>query len=87
MANDIYEELTQAHIEGRQPLCPNCRKPLVIEETQYKTRVWRWDAQARQYRKEVLDQGTERPGCLNCGVELPIFIGGSRVLHELGIDY
>ena len=87
MDKDLYTELEQAYEEGRQPLCPHCRQPLVIEETQYKTRVWRWDAKARRYHIGILDAGTERPGCLKCSAEFSIFIGDSKLLRELGIDY
>jgi hypothetical protein len=88
MTKDIFEELAEARNEGRQPICPNCNELLVIEETQYRTRVWRWDAQAHRYRAGILDEGTERPVCLKCGMEFGRFwIGESRALRELGIDY
>jgi hypothetical protein len=88
MTKNIFEELADARKEGRQPLCPNCHEPLVIEETVYRVRVWRWDAQIRRYRMGILDEGAERPGCLKCKTEFGRFwIGESREMRELGIDY
>ncbi len=88
MAKDIFEELAEAQEEKRQPRCPRCQEPLIIEEMQYKVHVWRWDVEAHRYYHDIFDEGTERPCCFKCGMEFGRFwIGSTRGLRELGIDY
>ena len=87
MDDDVYQEFIQAQKEERQPRCPYCQEPLVIEELWYKVHVWEWDAPARRYGKELVDEGTERPRCSACQEEFYFFINGSELLCDLGLQY
>jgi hypothetical protein len=84
---EFEQEFLNAYREGRQPRCLACLKPLIIEETVYRVRVWRWDEEAKRYRVSILDEGTERPCCLECHAEYPIWINEGKLLCDLGITY
>jgi hypothetical protein len=85
--DEIEQEFKRALMEGRQPLCPGCGKPLVIEQDFYENIAFRWDAQAKRYYKVTIDKGTERPRCKECDTEFRIFIGESKVMCDLGLYY
>jgi hypothetical protein len=38
--NPILEEYRKAKLEGRQPNCPFCGKPLEVTQTQYTDIFW-----------------------------------------------
>jgi hypothetical protein len=87
MDSYLYPELEQAYLEGRQPLCPHCHEPLVVEQGFYKWVVWKWNSTACRYERSVPDAGAESPLCTACHGEFPVFANDKKLRHEMGLDY
>ena len=87
MDNDLKRELLDAQEKGCHPRCPECHKPLVIEEVWCRVQVWKWDALTRCYRKYIEDEGTHRPCCRECQAEFSFFMGSSQLLQDTGLHY
>jgi hypothetical protein len=76
------EELQLAAIEGRQPRCIYCEKPLdTIVQTQYDRIKWTWDAKARQYVKDDSGGDADPPVCGKCGERDWGFVDGDVVSY------
>jgi hypothetical protein len=87
MDEQLYLELYQSEQEKRQPRCTHCHEPLVIEETHYTVLEWKWDQDYACYYKVVPDKGRERPCCTKCKGEFRLWMGETKFLRDLGLDY
>lgn len=69
--------------EKRQPACPHCGQPLVVEVIHQRVVRWFWNTVSQRYEHEEADGHVEQPTCINCGVADPDFISLSSTVPDL----
>jgi hypothetical protein len=81
----------KALTQKRQPDCPHCGKPLVVELIHTRVACWFWNNARQRYEADEADGGVEMPTCTNCGVADPDFIRLSSAVPDLcerlGLEY
>ena len=65
--SQVLEEYTRAKQVGRQPLCPFCKAPLEVSQTQSEFIFWRWNHRKKAFDKVVSDGDADKPFCVACG--------------------
>ena len=64
----VNAEYAAAKREGRQPICPYCKKPLEVRQNQRDQILWSWDEGLKLYVK-TSDGDADAPYCVACQAE------------------
>lgn len=87
----VAQELAEALAHNRQPNCPYCQQPLVVEQTQTEFTRWAWDELKQRYVKDDADGRADAPFCAACGQSDPDFLSASSAVYDLcerlGLEY
>jgi hypothetical protein len=75
----FQEALTQE----RQPDCPHCGKPLVVELLHTRLIRWFWNHDRQRYEQEDAAGEVAEPVCVHCRVADPDFISLSSTVPDL----
>lgn len=79
----VKQEFEQALQEKRQPNCPYCRKPLVVEQEQTDSICWLWNSEQNRYEQYEEESCGDEPRCMSCASSDPDFLSLSSTVDEL----